>query len=62
VRIDTDRWERAVRRATFEQTTISEVIGRFVEGYGRGLINAPKVQVVYEQPPDKLPARAPAEG
>jgi hypothetical protein len=50
VRIEDPIWDRAVNRATAEGTTISEVIQLFVEGYSKGMLNAPRVQVVYQTP------------
>lgn len=43
-------WEAARRRATEEGTNVNHVINTILEGYGKGLINMPKVNVVFEQP------------
>jgi hypothetical protein len=48
VRVADDVWERAKRRATYEGSTISHVTALFVEGYANGLLNAPRVRVVYD--------------
>lgn len=47
VRVDDPTWEKATRRAAFEGVTMSEVLALFIKGYGDGLINAPRTQVVY---------------
>lgn len=49
-RIAAPVWDPAKRRAAMEGTTMSAVIHAFVEGYGRGMINVPRTQVVYEAP------------
>lgn len=61
VRVDDTTWNKAVRRADYEGTTISTVVQLFVRGYGEGLINPPKVQLVYATPaaaPPSAPAAA----
>lgn len=50
VRVDDPTWDKAVRRAVFEGTTISTVVQRFVKGYAEGLINAPRMQLVCAAP------------
>jgi hypothetical protein len=62
VRVNDDDWNKAVRRAEFEQHTISEIIQLFVKGYGAGLINPPTIQLVYRAPAGGPPAESPAQG
>ena len=50
VRISDEVWERARNRAAYEQTTVSHVINSLLEGYSKGLLNLPKVEVKYQQP------------
>lgn len=50
IRIGDEDWERAKRRATFENTTISHVVQLFVAGYAKGLVNPPRETVLYPQP------------
>jgi hypothetical protein len=50
VRVDEALWARAKRRAKADGVTMSDVMFRFVEGYAKGMLNLPKVQVVYERP------------
>ena len=47
VRIEESIWEKATRRARYENTTMSEVLYLFARGYAEGLINAPRRQIVY---------------
>lgn len=53
VRISDEVWDRARNRAAYEGTTVSHVIASLLEGYSKGLLNLPKVQVVYGQPKDE---------
>lgn len=53
VRISDEVWDRARNRAAYEGTTVSHVISSLLEGYSKGLLNLPKVQVVYGQPKDE---------
>lgn len=47
VRVHDDSWERAKKRAGEEGTTINGVVEEILEGYGRGLINLPKITKTY---------------
>ena len=47
VRIDDTVWSAAVRRARAEGHTMSHILHLFIEGYGRGMIDPPRVQMVY---------------
>lgn len=60
VRVTDPSWDRATRRARLEGTNMSAVVQLFVEGYGRGLINAPQTRVVYEATP-QLEVPTPAQ-
>ena len=52
VRVSDEAWEKARSRAEYEGVTVSHVAAVLIEGYSKGLINMPKVQVVYEPPSD----------
>jgi hypothetical protein len=60
VRIEGPIWARAVARAEAEGLTISEVIKRFVEGYGDRHLNAPRSVMAYAAT-RATPAVAPPE-
>lgn len=47
VRIDDELWNRAKDRAGKEGVTISRATYLLVEGYALGLVNLPRVQLVY---------------
>lgn len=47
IRVDADTWELAKDRAEREGMTISRVLYLLTEGYARGEISAPTIQVVY---------------
>jgi len=47
VRVADDLWEKARRRATYEGVTMSQVLYDFVDGYARGLVDRPRVEVVF---------------
>ena len=47
IRVSDEIWEKAKRRAKYENTTPSYVVNVFLEGYANGLINLPQTQVVY---------------
>jgi hypothetical protein len=47
VRVDNPTWDKAVRRARSEGTTMSAVLLLFTKGYASGLINAPRTQLVF---------------
>jgi len=53
VRISDEVWDKARHRAAFEGVTVSHVIFSLLEGYAKGLLNLPKVQVQYQQPKDE---------
>lgn len=50
IRIDTEVWDRAKRRARSEGVTISRVLSLLTEGYAKGMINLPRIQIVYDNP------------
>ncbi len=50
VRVSDELWERAKRRAAYDGVTMSHVLLMIVEGYANGLLNLPKVQVIYAAP------------
>lgn len=47
IRVNDETWERAKSRAESEGLTISQVLTRFVTGYGERKIEVPKMQIVY---------------
>lgn len=47
VRIDDMTWDKAKTRAESEGVTISRVLSLLVEGYARGMVDLPRVQMVY---------------
>lgn len=47
VRVHDDIWAAAKRRAATEGTTVNGVVEEILEGYGRGLINLPKITKTY---------------
>lgn len=47
VRTTDERWAAAKRRADMEGVTMNAVIEEILEGYGRGLINLPRVTKTY---------------
>lgn len=55
VRAENVNWSRAAMRAKNEGTNINAAINELLEGYGRGLIDLPKVQVIkqYTRQPDQ---------
>lgn len=55
VRVDDETWEAAKVRAEQEDVTVSYVVVSLIEGYGLGLIDLPKVEVVYTQPREAVP-------
>lgn len=46
-KVDFDIWERLKARATAENVSMTYVLTVLAEGYGRGLIDLPKQQLVY---------------
>lgn len=49
-RISDTVWNAATRRARHEDVTMSKVIATLVEGYAKGMIDLPRVQLVYSKP------------
>ena len=49
VRISDEVWEKSRNRAAYEGVTVSHVIFSLLEGYSKGLLDLPKVQVKYQQ-------------
>ena len=47
VRIGNAEWEKGKRRATYEGQTPSGVLALLWKGFADGLIDLPKVQVIY---------------
>jgi hypothetical protein len=45
VRVSDDLWASANRRCQLEGTTMNNMINQIMEGYARGLLNLPKVQI-----------------
>lgn len=60
IRVDTPTWEKAIRRAEYEGTTVSAIVQMFVKGYGDGLVNPPQVHIVYAPAPPTATSSAPA--
>lgn len=50
VRVGDTVWERAKNRAAYDGTNISQVINALLEGYAKGLLDLPTVEVHYKQP------------
>jgi hypothetical protein len=50
VRVADTVWERAKNRAAYDGTNISKVINALLEGYSKGLLDLPRVEVHYTQP------------
>lgn len=46
-RISEDVWAKAKKRATKDNLNMSNVMSRLVEAYSRGMVDVPKVQLVY---------------
>lgn len=55
VRVGDDVWLKAKKRAEFDGVTISHVIYVLLEGYAKGYLNLPQVEVRYSQP--RMPDR-----
>lgn len=49
VRCSDEVWDRAKRRAEHEGVTLSYVVQTMLDGYGRGLVNLPKVVLRYDR-------------
>lgn len=47
VRVHDEIWSKAKRRAESEGTTVNGVVEEILEGYGRGLLNLPKIVKTY---------------
>jgi len=60
VRVADEPWEKARRRAAHEGITMSRMVALLVEGYGQGLIDLPKVQIVFT--PTRPAADEPSKG
>jgi hypothetical protein len=50
VRVPRVAWEKAKRRAAYEGITVSAAAALFVEGYGEGFLDLPKITRTYTQP------------
>lgn len=50
VRVPDDIWEKCKIRASFDKTTISNVVYVLLDGYSRGKVNMPQVQMRYTPP------------
>lgn len=48
IRIDEETWGAAKRRAESEGVSVSRALYLLTEGYSRGMINLPKVRLVYD--------------
>lgn len=48
VRVSDETWAMAQRRAQYEGVTMSHVMLTIVEGYAKGLLDLPRVQVIYK--------------
>jgi hypothetical protein len=57
VRVADEPWDRARRRANYEGVTMSNMVAQLVDGYGKGLIDLPKVQISYT--PTRTEVKAP---
>ena len=60
VRVSDETWDKAKRRADYDGVTISHVVAMIIEGYAQGLVDLPRVQVVYS-PAAAKPALPEAE-
>jgi hypothetical protein len=49
VRVSDSMWEAAKRRSKLEGVTMNFVVAQILEGYGRGLVDLPRVTKVYQQ-------------
>jgi len=57
VRTPDEIWAKAKQRAASEGVVLNHVINEILEGYGRGLINPPKIVKQYSRPTP--PVKAP---
>lgn len=48
-RISDDVWTKAKKRATKDNLNMSNVMSRLVEAYSRGMVDVPKVKLVYPE-------------
>jgi len=48
VRIDTETWDSAKKRAEGDGVSISRALNLLTQGYARGMINLPKVKIIYD--------------
>lgn len=53
LRCTPEAWQKAQTRADKEGVTLTHVLREFVEGYGNGDLNLPKVVKVYNYPHKK---------
>lgn len=49
IRIDNETWEAAKRRAESDGVSISRALFLLTQGYSRGMVNLPKVRLVYDK-------------
>jgi len=47
IRVNDVVWKSAIDRATNDGTTISTVVQLFIRGYGEGVIDPPRMHIVY---------------
>ena len=50
-RMDQASWELATERATTIDASLSDVVANFVQAYGQGRINLPRVMTIYDTVP-----------
>jgi hypothetical protein len=58
VRVADSIWDSARARAEEDDVTLSYVVTALVDGYGRGLIDLPRVEAVFTQLRDERPEEA----
>lgn len=49
-RVSDEVWELAKQRAALDGATVSQVLAELTEGYARGAITRPRIEVVYAAP------------
>lgn len=47
IRVNDVVWKNAINRAMKDGTTISTVVQLFIRGYGEGVIDPPRMHIVY---------------
>jgi len=62
IRVPRVYWEKAKRRAAYEGITVSAAAAMFVEGYGDGLLDLPKITRTYSQPHESVPTETASLG